>query len=64
MQKNVFVLRQTEHWNRLPREVVGILSLEMPKKNLDVVLRGMVEWRNIGDRWTVELEDPGGFFQP
>ena len=42
MQKNVFVLRQTEHWNRLPREVVGILSLEMPKTRLDEALS--VSW--------------------
>jgi len=38
MRKNFFILRVTEHWNRLPREVVGSPSLEMFKTRLDKVL--------------------------
>jgi len=38
MRKNLFPLRVTEHWNRLPREVVESLSLEIFKTRLDVFL--------------------------
>jgi len=37
MRKN-FTLRVTEHWNRLPREIVSSPSLEIFKTHLDVVL--------------------------
>jgi len=38
MRKNFFPLRVTEHWNRLPREVVVSPSLEIFKTRLDKVL--------------------------
>ncbi|GAB0203682.1 hypothetical protein GRJ2_002833800 [Grus japonensis] len=38
MRKNVFTLRVTEHWNRLPREVVESPSVEILKTCLDAIL--------------------------
>jgi len=38
MRKNFFTLGVTEHWNRLPREVVDSPSLEIFKTRLDKLL--------------------------
>ena len=37
-QKNFFMVRVTEHWNRLPREVVESLSVEIFKTHLNAYL--------------------------
>ncbi|KFV84810.1 hypothetical protein N308_11140, partial [Struthio camelus australis] len=42
MRKNFFTVRVTEHWNRLPREVVESPLLEIFKTRPDVILGNML----------------------
>jgi len=42
MRKKFFPLRVTEHWNRLPREVVESPFLEIFKTRLDKVLYSLL----------------------
>jgi len=53
MRKNFLPLRVTEHWNRLPREVVESPSLEIFKTPLDKVLCSLL-WVTLlrQGRWT------------
>ena len=49
IRKNVLSRIAVRHCNRLSRDVVESLSLEVFKKHLDVILRDMVWWGNTGD---------------
>lgn len=54
-RKIFFVERVVEHWNRLSRDAVGLPSLEVSEKCVDVALRDMVKWQDsVGqdDGWT------------
>jgi len=43
MQKNFFMVRVMEHWNRLPREAVESPSLEIFQAHLDAYLGNLLQ---------------------
>jgi len=56
MRKNFFTLRVTEHWPRLPREVVESPSLEIFQTRLDAVLCSLL--------WVTLLQQGVGLGDP
>jgi len=66
IRKNLFSERVVRCWNRLSKEVVELLSLEVFKKRCqrkDVELRNMV-CSHVSDGLIVGLVDLSGLFQP
>lgn len=43
MRKNFFAVQVTEHWNRVPKEVVPSPSLEIFTNHVDAILCNVLE---------------------
>jgi len=42
IRNKFFTVRTTDHWNNLPRDVVGSPSLQVSKLSLDTVLADLI----------------------
>lgn len=62
IQKNFFMEKVVRHWDGLPRKMEKLLSLEVFKKCVDVVLR--FNGRLGSARVMVGLDDVKGLFKP
>ena len=63
IMKNFFSEGVVIHWNGLPKETVGSLSLEVLKEHVNMALRDMVSGHGV--LWlTVGLDGHSGLFQP
>ena len=50
IRKKFFTVRVVRHWNRLPRQVVDVPSLEAFKARLDGALSNLAYRRGVGTR--------------
>ena len=65
IRKKFFPQRVVTHWNRLPKVVVGVPSLEAFKARLDVALGSLIWWlTTLHIAGGLKLDDHCGPFQP
>ena len=65
IRRKFFTQRVMMHWNRLPKEVVDVPSLEAFKARLDVALGSLVWWlATLHIAGGLKLDDHCGTFQP
>jgi len=65
VRKDIFTERVIRHWNRLPRDVIHPLSLEVFNKRVHVARRFRIWFsRRVAVGLMVGLDDLGGLFQP
>ena len=64
-RKKFFTQRVVTHWNRLPKDIVDVASLEAFKARLDVALGSLIWWlATLHIAGGVKLDDHCGPFQP
>jgi len=63
IRKKLLSERVIMHWHRLPRQLVGSLSLEVFKNCGDVALKDLISGHG-GNGLVVGLDDLRGLFQP